>query len=627
MFKQLINGYNDIEQGDHLVYKSQHYLVARVTETKKFDAYTVHHKKCVFQTGLTLKKDACKVEYCDFEFAMADPEESLECAEENVGSKKWKCSSRFVTEMKCKTNYFIDERCLIDEVRPSDDGNEAWPIVSRTRISPHVSIEPGDHIFIKRDGSENFHSAIVYRSIDKYRFLILPPLPEANSKHYEITDLSPEKFAGEAYRLNYAQSLPDGEVLMRARCKSGVRRQQEAQSTWDYVSWAKFGKAIECPDLSTLPEDDGFLTQNGNVHRCYEIIRSAEDIKIGDHIFVSNGPADITLYHKHMLVTERTELPTKFKVAYCLRTYITESEIDLANQIAYRVRYVEELPSNKAIERARSKVGGRNFRPLARLWFVTWAKTGQDSIEISLLPYHSYPESKSQLASFTQLNPGDYLVKRYKSWYYHHYLVLSVESPTQCTVCESRTRQIRTVELKWEDKTDIYYRINYRDGTCFKHTRSIEHAESLFGALDLNIVSLLSRQKFVHLLKTGESVPVDVDELKDNNFFTLDLERVTSTRDLKRGDHIIRPIGKKLLRKVMGATHHMLVESYVDSQEGSVKVCHYKVSSGGFQKGTVTSEDMSIHEGEYYRMPYPDRIDPMEAIEALKDPKQRVKRI
>lgn len=612
-YKVPVAASDDIKKGDHLVCKSSHYLIQKVVAPDRFDAYTSQRSRCVLKIGVRLREGAYKVDYNGFENKTI--EESLKIAKKKKLCKTSKCSCEFVTEMKCGIALYINEKCLIDK---------DIHIESHTKVSPHITVDIGDHLAIKPPNSCEFYSALVYKCIDKCKFLIIPRLPETDS---DEIDLSPLKFTGEAYRMNYSQSLPSDEVLIRARCKTGMQIIDQKESSlhvrWNYVTQAKAGKTIDIADISRMDKEDGFISLQSNIHRCYERIFSLSDLKTGDHIFINCGLKKIiVVYRKHMLVTECKKNSTTFKVAFCLRTYVEEKEIDLEDCDVYRIQYFEELPSVRAIERARGEVGKRNFQPLARMSFVTWAKTGFDSVEVSLLQYDSAPQSKSMISSFTQLNPGDYLAKRNRYGYSHHYIVLSVESPNECTVCESTlTRKVKKENLtcKWDEETPTYYRINYRENVCFQRKRSVEHAKVLLGSRDLTLMHGLSRKRFVHYLKTGERSPVDIDELEDDHFMSLGMERIISMSVVARGDHVCRPIGKKILR-LAGATHHMLIDELCTTEKQSVKVLHFQVSGERcHQKGAVVNEELDFSElNELYRIQYPDRIEPNEAIAKLK---------
>ena len=150
--------------------------------------------------------------------------------------------------------------------------------------------------------------------------------------------------------------------------------------------------------------------------------------------------------------------------------------------------------------------------------------------------------------------------------YYHHYIVLSVDSPSQCTVVESWRKKIRKVQLLWKDISNRnqrpwFYRVNYEKGVCLSSEDSVEQARSLDGTLHLSPTSTHLRQNFVHYLKTGEAADIDTDELLDDRIL-LQRERVTSAMELKCGDHIERPLSLAPNH----AQHHMFVVEPIDDE-------------------------------------------------------------
>ena len=165
----------------------------------------------------------------------------------------------------------------------------------------------------------------------------------------------------------------------------------------------------------------------------YEKIHSAGDTEVGDHIIQSHLP-----YWFHCMVTEREVNPvdpTQFRAIYQFRTFVEEKEISLDPSTGklYRIKYLESLPTDIAIENARSRLGERSLSPMARMKFVRWEKTGsEEGIEVDFLRNEALPVSKSRVWSFGQLNRGDYLVEVANKTRTHHYLVtitcLAIES-------------------------------------------------------------------------------------------------------------------------------------------------------------------------------------------------------
>ena len=148
------------------------------------------------------------------------------------------------------------------------------------------------------------------------------------------------------------------------------------------------------------------------------------------------------------MVTEVCAEEHVFKMAYYLRGRVRETveAVDPSELNVYKVIYAEEFAPEVAIQRARLRVGEKKVDLWARTEFVRWAKTGSDEgVEVDVMTNISAPVSKSRIACFSQLNPGDYLIVeegiKYKP--YHHCLVLDVHSATSSTVIEVWNRTVR----------------------------------------------------------------------------------------------------------------------------------------------------------------------------------------
>ena len=128
------------------------------------------------------------------------------------------------------------------------------------------------------------------------------------------------------------------------------------------------------------------------------------------------------------------------------------------------------------------------------------------------------------------------------------------------------------------------------------------------------------REGFVHYLKTSEAAEIDTDELLDDRTLLL-RERVTSAMELKRGDHIERPLSFALVAN--HAQHHMFVVDPIDDEH--CEVIHYKVNRNPskllkLKKGDVVCEIVNIFEqGQVSRIRYPERIDPLKGMKMLKE--------
>ena len=337
---------------------------------------------------------------------------------------------------------------------------------------------------------------------------------------------------------------------------------------------------------------------------------SCLEIKPGDHLFVDYPYR----YRWHFMVTEVCAEPNVFKTVYFLRGAVKETveTVDPTKSNVYKILYAEELSPDVAVKRARSRVGDVKLSMWARLKFVRWAKTGSDEgIEIDLMTNCSAPTSKSSITSFQQLNPGDYLiVEEGKATPFHHCLVMEVTSPEYCTVMEVWYRMVtQTVIWLNSRKKYNYYRLNYDTAK-----ESISLARDLRDPEKSPFFSKYDRQIFVNYLKTGEDrQKVDVNSLQDDRIL-LPRKRVESARQLKRGDHIERPLKK--IGKMTGCCHHMLVLKPLDDR--CCEVVHIRKGHPRITGSAIRREIVNIfEEGKVSRVKYAERIDPDEGIAQL----------
>ena len=225
----------------------------------------------------------------------------------------------------------------------------------------------------------------------------------------------------------------------------------------------------------------------------------------------------------------------------------------------------------------------------------------------------SAPTSKSSIACFQQLNPGDYFIaEEDKMKPYHHYLVLDVCSPTACTVMEVWYRTVRQSSIELNSK-HTYFRLNYNanTGICRPAKESINLAQKLLKGSSFR--STHSRRKFVNFLKTGDdSQAVNIDSLLDDRIL-LPREKVKNAMQLKRGDHIERPL--KGVGSFVDYFHHMIVLQPLDDRCCEVVHC----LKGHVISGTsIRKEVIDIFETEKVsRVKYTERIDPEEGITRL----------
>ena len=620
--KSRINSLKGIQPGDHIMItqrmqRAKHLLIVDTyLQGNTFVAFTTNENGKVerIDKEWNLKERSQPQIFCisysgEIHSTLVTAEEAIENAEKEY--HKWESSDEFVTMMKTGKCYSLAQRCLF-----SPDNN----IVGHTPVTLDTAVDEGDHIILQ-DASNMYHSVFLYKHVTDSVFAIMPSMSEPGSLYGEV-DLAQYQ----AYRVNYKESLPPEEAQIRACSEKGEELLRETLHTPSvFISWAKTGKKnLESPDDEIVAiQESGLLAKPLQIAQLrpwwYEKISSTDDIQVGDHLIRSH-----LTYWFHCMVTERDIIPddpTQFKIIYQFRTAVEEKQasLDPIKEKLYKIKYLETLPAETSIEKARSKLDTHNISPMVRMRFVRWAKTGsEEGIEVDFLGNKTLPVTKSRIWSFCQLDRGDYLVETAgRSKRTHHYLITEVCSPTTCLALESWSlsgtvgRVIET-EVSFEGSHE-FYRINYDYGTCFTDEVAIQKAEFFKGHSTAdNLWSDISRQKFVNFVKTGESEAIDESELHDDRLL-LPRRRVESALELKPGDHIERPVRLRGARQMFN--HHMLVIETVNKRR--CKVIHFGISSG--KKAELLEEEVDIFvNGCVFCIHYSERINPGEASKCLR---------
>ena len=492
---------------------SQHYLVESVSERNStFSAYTLcEDSRVILVSKVSLSPAVVRIE-CDLYKSKAA--QALKIAEEKLKSK-WKCPEYFVTATKCGIEYSFDENhCFVLERNIK---------TSFTLLTPDLEIKKGDHLMI-RDyrNPKSSHSVLVYACPDHMHVSIKPQIDSV-----DVIDLT---LYPEVYRVDYSDSLPPSETLMRGKSKHGdavLRSYPNDHSS--FVMWARAGQTKHI----SIPVD----IMNNII--CYEKVTSYGQVQVGDHLLQHlNNPPSQT----HFMVTEHVS-NSKFRVILFQQGSVQEQVKELHGE-HYIIKYQEDLllSSEDAIKRARNQIG-QKYNPWDRMLFIMQAKlkekssSKEASISVatdkkSLLPLKQKPStvcplpiSKSRIMCFNQVTCGDYIIKipntpltRRNTSASYHYLVVSTDnSPTQCTVIESHSGKIVKSQCTIEPSTDsaskqpfFYYRINYETGMGIALNDSIKRANKMIGER-----TSIGNDKFVHYMKVGDQVEVSVAKLPD----------------------------------------------------------------------------------------------------------------
>ena len=594
--RSLTESVSDLKPGDHVMEgSSHHWLVESVNSAKStFKGFTCSHKRIALKDVSWKSKKFYRIDYPE---GSADSAEVLKRAHVEMDEKcEWEETDAFVTKMKLGKSHVLNEHCLVD--------SNCGP-VSCTPVNTHITINAGDHLLIKMEGGE-YRSILVEVIVDADT-VVCTPHPSSDEVHgYFLISES------ETYRVNYTQRLPLEDVLIRAECNVGQRLLQRCRHDPSlFISWAITGKQFSVNPEELIKKQELKMVRPASYKRVSP--DTVAEIQPGDHLFI-----DRPTHRWHLMITEVCDEPNVFKAAYYSNGSVKETveTIDPAKVKVYKVVYVEELLPDVAIKRARSKVGQIKVDLWARMDFVRWAKTGSnEGVEVDFMTNLSMPSSKSSIMCFRQLSPGDYLVvEKSKATSYHHCLVIDVESATKCTVIEVRNDKVRQSEVILKPNKRTYYKINYSVnlGVCRPAKDSIELAQNCLSKPDL--FPNVGRQTFVNFLKTGDDLkPVEVNSLQDDRTL-LHREKVESAMQLKRGDHVERPLHN--LGGLMGYFHHMLVLRPVDERRCEVVHCH--TGHHGVTGSSIRRETVDIFETKKAsRVKYIERIDPDEGIARL----------
>ena len=595
LMRASIASIENVNPADHIMDGlNHHWLVDSIDIAKStFTGFSCNGKTVTLKEVLWRDK-FFKVEY---PHSNTDSSKVLQQAHSELDSDtKWDGSDRFITKMKWGKSFAINEACLID--------SNCNPI-SCTKVTPYMVLDQGDHLIVKNDGK--YCSVLVEAIINSNTIVCMPDI-------YGLEAHGDLMVSGkETYRINYSQHLPPDEILARAESTEGQQMLQSCvHDSSLFVSWAITGKQSSIKAKELIKKQDLKMVRP----ICYKRITSetCNEIQAGDHLFVHYTAR----YRWHFMVTEVCAEAHVYKTVYFLRGIVKETveTVDPSRLNLYKVIYAEEFVPEVAIRRARLRVGEKKVDLWARVEFVRWAKTGSnEGVEIDLMTNISAPTSKSSIVCFQQLNPGDYLiVEEDKMTPYHHCLVLDVCSPTACTVMEAWNRRVRQTSVSLNLSKHTYYRLNYdtSTGVCRPAKESINLARELLKGS--SFPSKYSRQKFVNFLKTGDdSQTVDINSLQDDRIL-LPREKVESAMQLKRGDHIERPLQK--IGRLMGYFHHMLVLQPVDDRH--CEVIHCDTGHHGVTGSSIRRETVDIFEtGKVSRVKYTERIDPEEGIAQL----------
>lgn len=569
LFKSLVQSTTTfkLSPGDHVMFESQHYLIKSKNDNNTFSAYTVNAKnEVVLNTDLSFESILYSItcaEHCS-----VDCSHSLRQSEiESKSGTRWVGSDFFVAAMKCGTAHPIDVESM--HIIDSD------VTLTAHKLMPDDEINKGDHL-VFNDLKNVTHSVLVYKchADDHSRVLIKPPVDDSDI--INITSIP------EVFRIQYSDSLPTEEVLIRGKSKYGKQLIKKSLSNDHsiFVVWTKTGREI--------PLSAKFIRTSFKI----ESLQCTDFLKPGDHIVKCSDS-----YRSHFLVTEKRE--NSFFTVICCQPggLVCETTIELDCEELYRIVYNGDFirTDHEAVEIARHQVGQLKCSPWDQMLFIIQAKSSKDQrhIKVNTARTNS-PISKTRIVSFLQLHLRDYLVIRPKIGRTTHCIVTNIdqEPPGAYTAIECHQGKVLKLHLTLPQSDVEYYRLNYKPGCCIaSEEESIKFANSL---LDKSF----STRNFIHFLKTA----VENTEIRER---TLEVQprnhstntdcssksEITDVSQLCLGDYLVK-------ETFFSPCHHYIITSISSSGTCTVVECF----QGKILKAQVKLE--VSRNVKYYRINY-----------------------
>ena len=375
VYKIAVTSVKKLSKGDHVILNSQHYLVDSVElESKTFSAYTVNrdNKQVDWYEELS-KNRTLHVITCSEHLEPSDSAAVLQRASVELKRKTvWQGSDFFVTAVKCGRAHAVDMECVLDA---------DVAITGCKLITPNERVKEGDHLMFD-DKKNATHSVLVYKCLDHTQVTVHPPVDEG-----EVIDLTT---IPEVFRVDYSQSLPADEVLIRGKSKQGTKLLKKSHSNGhnSFVTWTKTGKEI--------PLSSDFIKTKFTVER----LQTTDEVKPGDHIMEYSDSK-----RRHFMAVDRIE-KSMYTVIFCQAGgLICEQAVDFDCTELYRIVYPRDSISNhEAVERAKAQLGQWKHSPWDQMTFIMQAKSVSSECQITVT------HIKRVIAKTDKVCEGDHLI-------------------------------------------------------------------------------------------------------------------------------------------------------------------------------------------------------------------------
>ena len=324
-------------------------------------------------------------------------------------------------------------------------------------------------------------------------------------------------------------------------------RNEKSQSVGEALERAKLQFGQQCQ----IPWDELLLTMqanSGKIPVSKSQVTSFSQLQLGDYVVKESRMGSSHHYIIAFIGLPDTCIAIRSFQGKVSQENLPHPEPDKYPKY-YRMNYEPGvcIKAEESVKLALSLVG----RKYLRRNFVQWLKTNEENVEINEgsvklssiqnqygTEHARSPISKSEITDISQLQLGDYVVRKPYVGPGHHYIITSIASSGTCVAIETfqgRTSKVNMLNPLL-DKHSKYYRMNYNPGSCIPVEESIKRA----------LLLVAEPKSFVNLLKTNEEdTEIHKNSIEQatkgqhNHAAPQYIKPIVSIGELKCGDHIV----------------------------------------------------------------------------------------
>ena len=411
------------------------------------------------------------------------------------------------------------------------------------KITTASQIQVGDHLIERVNSTCRKHFIVTGIIKKKSVFAIITR--QGGAVHEEVLDIS-----------NHRQ-------LNRLVCR------QTSQSVQEALELAK----LQLGQKGQIPWDELLLTMQANPTKMpvsKSQITSFSQLHLGDYIVKESRMGT-----SHHYIIAYIGLPDTCAAIESFQGKVSQENLPHPEMDKYpkyyRMNYDPGvcIKAEESVKLALSLVG----RKYSRRAFVQWLKTNEENVEINegsiqlasrnqcSTEHAKSPISKSEVTDFSELQLGDYIVKKPAVGPAHHCIITSIASSGTCTAVETFQGKISKVNYSnpESDKYHKYYRMNYSPGSCVPAEESIKRA----------LLLVAPPKTFIHFLKSNEEdIEVDENSIElatkgpHNHAAPQYITSVATINELVCGDHIVYNVTRPPVMPVYCSS--LILEIYTD---------------------------------------------------------------